>query len=96
MLADGSSISQVLFQHLLPSTLSHTQCSRKQALRCDLSIDDSLGSDLDGMKEADWLEVEVNLHVGANKDLSQSHGEFWSQEGVQRQPTLRQENQILK
>lgn len=70
MLADGSSISQVLFQHLLPSTLCHTRCSRKQALRCDLPIGDSLGSDLDGMKEADWLEVEVNLHVGANKDLS--------------------------
>ena len=96
MLAEGSSISQVLFQHLLPSTLSHTQCSRKQACRCDLPGGDSLGSDLDRVKEADWLEVEVNLHVGANKDLSQSQGEFWGQEGVQRQPTLRQENQILK
>lgn len=53
MLADGSSISQVLFQHLLPSTLSQTQCSRKQALRCDLPVGDSLGSDLGGIKEAD-------------------------------------------
>ena len=65
-------------------------------MRCDLPAGDSLGSDLDGMKEAGCLEAEVNVRVEANKDLSQPHAEFWSKDGVQRHPTLRQEDRILK
>lgn len=65
-------------------------------MRCDLPAGDSLRSDLDGMKEAGCLEAEVNVRVEANKDLSQPHAGFWSKDGVQRHPTLRQEDRILK
>lgn len=43
---------------------------------CDLPVGDSMGSDLDGMKEASWLKAEVNVHIEANKDLSQPHAGF--------------------
>jgi len=53
-----------------------SQFPRKQALGWDLPIGDSMGSDLDRMKEAGWLKAEVHVHIEANKDLSQRHAEF--------------------
>lgn len=59
---------------------------RKQALRCDLPVVDSPGSDLDGMKEAGGLEAAVDVRGEANKGLSQPHAEIWSWDDVQRHP----------